>query len=304
MGEYRRQQEALPYLPAATVFSEVLQGRLLQLVQNGRGAVALGDGGFLGFLAGYPADGLFGHDRGVYSPLYGHSTIVAGRAEIYEILYAKAAALWVGENLLSHALTMYAYDRENVDHWFWRGFGMRCVDAVCPVTRTGEAQSRCPVRKLGVEDIPDIAQLHSEHNAFYRGSPIFMPNVWTEPCQELAHWMEQSNHHLWAAYQDQQAVAYMRIEPDGESFIAEHPSMMNITGAYVAPTHRGAGFGTALLDAIKNWLYRQGFCLLGVDYEGLNPQARGFWGRHFAPYTFSLTRRIDERIRNTDGGQH
>ena len=36
--------------------------------------------------------------------------------------------------------------------------------------------------------------------------------------------------------------------------------------------------------------------LVGVDYESINPKGNRFWFKHFLPYTYSLVRRIDERI--------
>lgn len=31
-----------------------------------------------------------------------------------------------------------------------------------------------------------------------------------------------------------------------------------------------------------------------MDYETMNPTARGFWEKYFTPYTISLVRRIDK----------
>ena len=70
--------------------------------------------------------------------------------------------------------------------------------------------------------------------------------------------------------------------------------MRNICGAFCLPEYRGRGIMQGMLDACINVLSMEGFRLLGVDFESFNPAARGFWLKHFVPYTNSLVRRIDE----------
>ncbi len=302
LQEYDEQRRLMPYLPNAADYRLEIGQSMERLFRLGTGLLALQSHRVVGFLAGYPVDGLFGDCRGVYSPLYGHSTVPENRRQIYDILYEKAAELWVQSRLFSHALTLFAYDTAATADWFWRGFGMRCVDAVRPSASLVQAQPNLAMRKMTKATVPEIADLHSQHNLYYRGAPIFMPNIWEDPVTDLQEWLDGSNHHLWAAYQGGHPVGYIRIEPDGESFISLHPSVMNITAAFVLPRLRGSGVGTLLWSTAAEWSQQEGYRLLGVDYEAINPAARRFWGRHFDPYTCSVTRRVDERIAERDGG--
>ena len=43
-------------------------------------------------------------------------------------------------------------------------------------------------------------------------------------------------------------------------------------------------------------LKEEGYTRLGVDFESINPTARGFWLKYFSAYTHGVVRRIDERI--------
>lgn len=55
------------------------------------------------------------------------------------------------------------------------------------------------------------------------------------------------------------------------------------------------GLGAAeLLDYMMKTLKAEGVLRIGVDCESFNPTAIRFWTKHFAPYTQSLVRRIDE----------
>jgi len=101
---------------------------------------------------------------------------------------------------------------------------------------------------------------------------------------------------LWIARVDGEPLGYIRIEPDGESFVSRHPSVMNITGAYVVEGRRGSGVGVSLLAELQQWLIQNGYKLCGVDFESINTLGSRFWTRRFTPYTYSMVRRIDERI--------
>jgi GNAT superfamily N-acetyltransferase len=96
-------------------------------------------------------------------------------------------------------------------------------------------------------------------------------------------------------------IAYVKIGAEGENFVTEVGSMMNICGAYCDPNYRGLGVYHNLLSYLMMTLSQEGYQLLGVDCESFNPTARGFWLKYFAEYTHSVVRRIDEKavdIRN------
>ena len=125
---------------------------------------------------------------------------------------------------------------------------------------------------------------------------IFMPAEETPALESLKEWFSGENRHLWIAYENEMPVGFMRIQNEGESFITYHKSIMNITGAYIIPEKRGSHIATRLVNEIQKWLLDNNYPLLGVDFESFNIKGASFWNRHFTPYTFSLSRRIDERI--------
>ena len=71
--------------------------------------------------------------------------------------------------------------------------------------------------------------------------------------------------------------------------------MKNICGAYLRYEFRGTGIFTKLLGYTFDCLRESNIPLCGVDCESINPEAYGFWTKHFTPYTYSLVRRLDER---------
>ncbi len=62
---------------------------------------------------------------------------------------------------------------------------------------------------------------------------------------------------------------------------------------YLSEEYRGKGSATLLVDAAVEEAKNLSKAVLGVDYETMNPPARGFWEKFFTPYTLSLIRHVD-----------
>ena len=244
-------------------------------------------------------DTLFGKTKGVYIPLYGHGIFAEDQNQIrkiYQKMYTYASALWVKKGYLSHSITVYAKNHTDVDTWFWLGFGNRCVDSIKPCEAVESTNKSLTIKKATLEDLELIAHLEGKNHNYFRTAPLFMPVEDTNPLESLIEWYSAENRHLWIAFESENPVGFMRIQNEGESYISCHQRIMNITGAYIIPEKRGSNIATQLLNAIQNWLLDNNYPLLGVDFESFNVKGASFWNRHFTPYTFSLSRRIDERI--------
>jgi GNAT superfamily N-acetyltransferase len=99
---------------------------------------------------------------------------------------------------------------------------------------------------------------------------------------------------IFIATRDNQIVAYLRAERDGETFIGNAADYIHVMGAYCLPEHRGAGMHQKLLSLMVHKLKTQGYTRFGVDFESINPVAYAFWLKYFDAYTHSVVRRIDE----------
>ncbi len=112
--------------------------------------------------------------------------------------------------LVLHALTFFAHDTETIDLWFWQGFGLRCVDSICESKKISANNtspesnlfpennpspendpfpennpSKIVIKKANELDIPALANIHRQHNMYYRTSPIFMPRISEDSVQDL-----------------------------------------------------------------------------------------------------------------------
>lgn len=293
---YQNEREKVPCLPAGTTIAGFAD-MAAELAGNGLGVAAFEKGTLTGFLTGMAVGELFGLSQGIYTPLYAHGAQEMDKGSIYQQLYAAASDIWVKKGHPSHVITLHAHDNIAVDAWFWLDFGLRCVDSVRPIFDVLPlGVSGLDIRKILPGDASVMLDLHAEHWQYYKSAPMFMHVKEDTSLEGLEKWLREKDHFLWAAFENNKPVAYMQLRHGGETFVSDDEASMNICGAYVKGGQRKSGYGTALLQTIVQWVRENGYHRLGVDFESFNVEGSRFWQKHFTPFTYSLTRRIDERI--------
>ena len=125
---------------------------------------------------------------------------------------------------------------------------------------------------------------------------MFIPLFFQRDIQQVKEENERRGSRFFAIKVNGETVAFIEIMASGENFACEDTGMMNICGAYMLPEYRFSGMFTKLLSFLMDTLGAEGYTRCGVDSESFNPTARGFWLKHFTPYTYTVVRRIDERI--------
>jgi len=290
---YDEQQfvKALPQvcdIPDLNVFAE-----------NGLGVAAFEDGRMIGFLCCCdPFDNAFRATdvRGVFSPMGAHAAVTTNRAKIYAAMYQAAGAKWVKAGAVSHAICLYAHEEELQKHFFYYGFGLRCLDAIRPMELIDcRSCAEYEFTELSQAEVHSVYPLHLALYSHYRESPFFM-NRKPETLEEFVISSLQDEGRYFVAKQNGKLCAYLKIAASGETFVAMGSTYRHIRGAYCLPEHRGKGVYQNLLNFAIATLKREGYTRLGVDFESFNPTARGFWLKYFTAYTNSVVRRIDERI--------
>jgi GNAT superfamily N-acetyltransferase len=203
---------------------------------------------------------------------------------------------WVRAGAFSHAICLYAHDREVQEQFFRYGFGLRCVDAIRTVDEIDMlACEGYTFSELAPEAVLKVLPLENMLDDYYINSPFFM---YREQSSE-AEFLEKYEHFksvYFIAEHEGRIVAFIRAELDGETFIQNTPGYLHVKGAYCLPEHRGKGLNHNLMSMLMQKLKMMGYTRLGVDFESLNPTAYGFWLKYFDAYTHSVVRRIDEKI--------
>lgn len=299
---YEEERAQVPVLPGIQELPD-----LAEFVEYGLGVSAFENDRMVGYLCAWPprrdAFGTTGVS-GTFVPIHAHGVAHditgSGRERIYSRMYQAAAEKWVKKGILSHGISLYTHDTAAIKSFFYNGFGLRCIDAI----RTLE---ELPVREvilpgqgktLDYVEIPRnewvlLLEHHKALIAHLGRSPIFM----TFPTMAIEDLYDRTNEdtRYFTAKADSQYIAYIKLDQEGETFVSDDHSMMNINGAYCLPEYRGLGIYQNLLSFMISTLREEGYTRLGVDCESFNPTARGFWLKHFTEYTHSVVRRIDDK---------
>lgn len=297
-ANYEDERQFVTVLPTVDTLPD-----LTPFADNCLGVAAFENGKMFGFLCCYsPCDNAFGTTRvkGTFSPIHAHGTVYENREMIYKRLYQSAAEKWVKNEILSHAIGLYAHDIQAIKSFFVNGFGLRCIDAIRPMEEIEcLALSDFSFYELERDRQIDILPLNNLLVTHLSRSPIFMSFPQFDK-QSLQNKLDEQHSRCFAAYKEDEMVAYIvayiKIKDSGENFACDDKSMQNICGAFCLPEYRGMGVYQNLLNFLITTLKVEGYTRLGVDFESFNPTAYGFWLKYFTAYTNSVVRRIDERI--------
>ena len=291
---YYAERVFVPELPAVDTTLN-----LAHFAENKLGVAAVDGDKVLGFLCCYePFDNAFSiHGlRGVFSPMGANGAVANKKAEIYARLYQAASEKWVQAGAVSHAINLYAHDKEAQAQFFRYGFGMRCVDAIRGMDEVNapsiEGYSIIEItQESALEALPLENMLHKG----YINSPFFMfREEVSEP--DFMEYFSKSKPTCFVAKYSKQNIAFIIAEHDGETFIQDTPGYYHITGLYCLPEQRGKGLSQYLLNKLVQELKKHGYTRLGVDYESFNPSGSGFWKKYFSEYAYGVVRRIDESV--------
>ncbi|MDR1540097.1 MAG: GNAT family N-acetyltransferase [Clostridiales bacterium] len=287
---YDEERGYVPALPPVVSVPD-----LMTSAEDGLGVVAFEGDTMLGFLCSVkPFQNAFGSTEaiGVFSPLGANGAIGHDRAKIYARLYQVAGEKWVRAGASSHAICLYAHDKETQEQFFRYGFGLRCIDAIRGVDEI--AAPLCDgytFSELASERYSEVYRLDMMLHRHCLESPFFM----VKPCITETEFLESlGDDRFFVARKDNETVAFLCASQAGETFLRDIPGYIHAHGAYCLPEHRGKGLLQGLLRLAVATLRDDGYKHLGVDFESINPPAYAFWLKYFDAYTHSVVRRIDE----------
>ncbi|MCL1805849.1 MAG: GNAT family N-acetyltransferase [Clostridiales bacterium] len=264
---------------------------------NSLGVAAFENGQMLGFLCCVsPFNNAFSSTDavGVFSPMGANGALGENRAMVYARMYQAAGEKWVRAGASSHAICLYAHEKEIQRQFFLYGFGMRCVDAIRRLDDITEPTcDGFAFSEIAADEALEVLPLENLQHKGFIESPFFLLRSEHSENDWLRYWAA-SDPVCFAAKHESRTIAYILAESDGENFIRDTEGYLHITGMYCLPEHRGQGVSHKLLNLLIQKLRGNGYTRLGADFESINPSGFGFWTKHFTVYTHSVVRRIDE----------
>lgn len=286
VGSRDKAAEEFPQLPLFPAQS--LEALLQPLADSGAGIVAERDGEIVGnILVRGPFDNFHGGGQGVWAPLG------CAHAPTDSILTSLLTALGNLDSLGGTrmvAISAWASDVAMANSLVQSGFGVRTADAIAPISELTNLQVSTGVA-FEFADHPPLAfyQSLADHLA---ASPTHMQRF-TFTQEQVAERSRRKKSRTMVALLNGKPVAHIEWGPEGENLLTLAQGMANICGAWVEPELRGAGVMRSLVGELARMLSREGYSLLGVDYETINPEARRSWQRWFVPYSWGWVRHID-----------
>ncbi len=288
-ANYEEERHHVPVLPSVSVVPD-----LADFTKNGLGVAAFENDKMIGFLGFYNHwEDIERRIKGIFSPVHAHGAVAENREKIYQYLYQAAGEKMAAKGINWHAIALYKHDEQAIKGLFAYGFGLRCVDAIRPMTKIEcevcDGYAFCEINPEEKDRLLPLKNLLITHLG---KSPSFMyfPQMDEKKLEEV-HKERQSRY--FVAKKDDVLVAFLEITDAGENFACEDKNMKNICGTYCLPEHRGRGVYQNLLNFVISVLDGEGYIRLGVDFESFNPTAKNFWPKYFTPYTHSVVRRID-----------
>jgi ribosomal protein S18 acetylase RimI-like enzyme len=295
--QYNREQKHIEALYEKD-YKDVLTALLKEIFENKRGLVAVERGKVLGYLGFWGArNNHFGNVKGSFSPLFANAYGGENRDKIASLLFQHVSEEMIKEEILSYAICLYGHDTEVMAALTMNGFGIRCSDAIRNVAKPLNIQinTEYSYEEMHYSEAGCLLSLNNSLVRHLRKSPTYFPNE--ELSEESFKAMCYARQSRFFVVRDKtEIIGYLEIMKTGETFITEEPDYLHICGAYLKENYRGNNILQSLLAFVLETLKNDGIKRLGVDCETINPTALRFWGKYFDNYTYSLVRRIDERI--------
>lgn len=296
MAEYESECERCSQLIHGD-FKEKLADLISGLFDSKYGIAAFDEGKLRGYLSFWePWDGFFGNEKGVFCPLGGSAFAGNDRSKLASLLFEKAANILVEDGITSVAVSRYAHDDEIQKSFVLNGFGIRCSDAIRDLSSTFNKKREAAgveFLELKKDQYASIRSLKMTLVKHLSVGPVFFPSN----LSTIEQWLtNNSNIRTFIAKVDDDIIGYIEFSDSGETFLTESKRMRSICGTFFKKEYRGSSIAENLLNYICEVLKDEGIEYLGVDCETINPTALRFWGKYFENYTYSLHRRIDERI--------
>jgi len=282
-AEHRARAPLAPEGDAAGEVADVLAA------ERRHGAVALRDGGLVGFLvAEIRHTDLWGTHAWV--PPAGHAS---ADPEVIRDLYAALAPDWIEEGARLQFVLVPAFT-EAMDPWYRLAFAQMQVHAVRP--SGGPAPGDSGIRPGGPDDLERVAAElgsviwdHQRGPATFSGLPARVPDELAEAWRTA---FDEPGAALWLAEQGGDLAGYLFLHESSDA-PGGRPDATHIGSAAVAAGHRGAGVGRALADHAAAWAEQAGYATITADWRVANLEASRFWpSRGFRPVYYRMARLV------------
>jgi GNAT superfamily N-acetyltransferase len=239
----------------------------------------------------------FKNQKAAMVPEYGHSAIYEDRRELYRLMYMKLSSKWIQQNIHLHIIGHFTHDEILKDILFQLGFGAILTEKLRDLSPVASD----PNMVIKVENDPlKVSELDQELRKYALKASIFIKKNTApeEIVSDLTNQMEKGDVFL-VLYDNDVPAGYFSVGTSNntrEGFLLQDANTAQVKSAFIKPSYRGKGAGTALLNEAIEWARDNGFERLFVEHETANYYGGKFWEKHFSSYLYFSIRYIDNTI--------
>lgn len=295
LQSYKREKEINTLMPDKIIKNPQLIVHSLQSHAKNPGVAVFSNGTLVAY-ALTCATFTFKNQKAAMVPEYGHSAINEDRRELYRLMYMKLSSRWIQQNIHLHIFGHFAHDEILNDILFQLGFGAILSEKL----RDLSPVARDPNMIIKVENDPlKIFELDQELRQYARTAPIFIKKN-TEPeaiVSDLTNHLDNGDVFL-VFYDNDVPAGYFIVGTINtrEGFLLQDANTAQVKSAFIKPSFRDKGAGTALLIEAVKWARDNGFERVFVEHETANYYGGKFWEKHFSSYLYFSIRYIDNTI--------
>jgi len=153
------------------------------------------------------------------------------------------------------------------------------------------------IRTLAKEEIEsrwdEIWELTGAIVRHLQQAPVFYPgSEFTEQVYRAFFMDAETQLHI-AFSNDNQMIGMIESNSESDLFAFQNTRSVNVGEIYVIPPYRGSMLSSDLLHYVMTYEKQKGADYLWVGHGTANPNARGFWNKHFQTYQYQLVRKIE-----------
>ena len=226
-----------------------------------------------------------------------HAARTEDHGLLYSLLYQELARRWVEDGRHLHIIGHLAHDAVLKESLYRLGFGALLAEELRDLS---PAAGAADVDVLEDPDPALLVDLQREHRGYYRTSPIFLRKDESDDqiLSELQEHLASGDKLLACTGEDGFDALFIVGESaaDAEGRLLRQTNSAQVKSAYVRPSVRGRGVGTALLQRSIAWARQHGCDRLFVEHETANIPGSAFWAKYFEPYLLISMRYVDNTL--------
>lgn len=186
---------------------------------------------------------------------------------------------------------IYAHDRETQRLFSFLQFYMMSEKCI-RIYNNEEVATCATIRKLSKNELDerwkDVWSMVSSIIKHLQSSPIFYPG---EEFTEEVYREFLTVCDVYVAEMDGKYIGMIEANGKKPLFPYDYTNAVNVGEIYLEPEYRGKGIAETLLHFAEN---DQKSAVSWVEHGTANPNARGFWNKHFETYEYLMMRKIND----------